>query len=232
MLTIRKTQERGKTEIDWLESYHAFSFDQYYDPEWEHFRMLRVINEDFVKPGAGFHPHSHRDMEIITYILEGALEHKDSMGNGSMIKPGEVQRMSAGTGVTHSEFNPSDKERVHLLQIWILPQKKGIDPGYEQKTFPEALRRDKLCLIVSPKAEKGAVKIHQDAQVYASLLNAGKEIKYSLKSGRHAWIQAAKGAVLLNDTELKAGDGAGISNETSLVFNAKKDSEFLLFDLN
>lgn len=231
MIQIRKAQERGLTEIDWLKSYHTFSFDPYYDPQYDHFRLLRVINEDWVKPGAGFPPHSHRDMEIITYILSGALQHKDSMGNGSVIRPGDVQRMTAGTGVTHSEFNASKKEPVHLFQIWILPEKKGHEPGYEQKKFERKLLEGKLSLIASKEAENGAVKVHQDVQLYASSLKSKQTVVYQVKSGRYGWVQVAEGKLDLNGKALAAGDGAGISDEPSLKFTAKKDSEFLLFDL-
>lgn len=232
MIAVRPANQRGHTIIDWLDSYHTFSFDDYYDPKYTSFRTLRVINEDWVKPGAGFHPHPHRDMEIITYVLEGALEHKDSLGNGSVIRPGEVQRMSAGTGVTHSEFNHSKKEPVHLLQIWIVPEKKGIEPGYEQRTFPEGKRRGKLCLIAGKKGENGAVVIHQDVRVYASILDSKEEINYSMTPDRHSWIQVARGNVKLNGISLKAGDGVAVTDEKSLVFSSAKESEVLLFDLS
>lgn len=223
MITIRHSNERGLTQIDWLKSYHTFSFDQYYDSKHQHFRTLRVINEDWVKPGAGFHPHSHRDMEIITYVLEGALEHQDSMGNGSVIQPGEVQKMSAGTGVTHSEFNASKKEPVHLLQIWILPEKRGLEPGYEQKDFPLEARHNRLSRL--------PIRIHQDAAVYAAVLDKGKKVSHSLQSGRGVWIQMARGEMEVSGNSLKAGDGASLSEEKSIEIKAKKDSEFLLFDL-
>ena len=231
MISIRPSNERGLTEIAWLKSYHTFSFDQYYDPKHTHFRSLRVINEDVVKPDAGFSPHSHQDMEILTYLIEGELEHKDNLGNGSVIRPGEVQRMSAGTGVTHSEFNPSKKNPVHLLQIWILPEKKGLPPGYEQRAFSEKERRGRLSLVASNQPEKDAVKIHQDTQVYASLLKAKESVSHSLKTGRHAWIQVARGEVDLKGHTLKPGDGARVSDEKRVSITAEKDAELLLFDL-
>ncbi len=231
MITVRRAEERGHTVIDWLDSWHTFSFDTYHDPRYENFRSLRVINEDIVKPGAGFHPHSHRDMEIITYLLAGELEHKDSMGNGSVIRPGEVQRMSAGTGVTHSEFNHSKSQPAHLLQIWIYPEKKGLEPGYEQKAFSENQRRGQLCLLASNEPSPKTVKIHQDAQLYGSLLSAQQSISHSFNSGRHGWIQVAKGEIDLNGKLLKAGDGAAVSEEKSVQITSKKDTEILLFDL-
>ena len=231
MISLRLAEERGKTLIDWLESYHTFSFDQYYDPKHAHFRSLRVINEDMVKPGQGFHPHSHRDMEIITYVLKGALEHKDSLGNGSMIRPGDVQRMSAGTGVTHSEFNPSKTEEVHLLQIWILPEQKGLEPGYEQKNFKTKIGKNSLFLIASPKGDDGLVKIHQDVKLFSGLLDSKTQTEYKLGQGRYAWVQVARGKINLNGATMKAGDGAAISDEQSLAISATNESEILLFDL-
>lgn len=223
MIAVRKAAERGHTVIDWLDSYHTFSFDTYCDPRYENFRTLRVINEDRVKPAAGFHPHSHRDMEIITYVLEGELEHKDSLGNGSIIHPGEVQRMSAGTGVRHSEFNPSKKNPVHLLQIWILPEKRGLEPSYEQKTLSPKDCRNKLCAL--------PVTIHQDAKIYASILDQGASVSHSIQKERGVWVQVARGELDLNGHFLKAGDGAAIHEEKAATLTAKKDSEFLLFDL-
>jgi quercetin 2,3-dioxygenase len=231
MITIRKASERGHFDLGWLDTYHTFSFDQYYDPEHMHFRSLRVINEDRVAPGQGFPTHSHRDMEIITYILSGALEHRDSMGNGSVIKPGDVQRMSAGTGVAHSEFNPSDSEQVHLLQIWILPGERNLRPSYEQKFFGEAERKGRLREIASPDGRDGSVTIHQDARVQAALLNANEPLEYRLAAQRHAWIQVARGTVRLNENELKQGDGAAITGESKLVLTAHDSAEVLLFDL-
>lgn len=223
MISLRPAKERGHTRLDWLESYHTFSFDTYFDPKYHNFRSLRVINEDIVKPGGGFHPHSHRDMEIITYVLEGALEHQDSLGNGSVIKPGEVQKMSAGIGVTHSEFNASKKESVHLLQIWIAPSERGLKPGYEQKKFPLEARHNRLSRL--------PVTIHQDAVVYASVLDRGKKVSHSLQSGRGVWIQMVRGEIEVNGSILKAGDGASLTEEKSFEIKAERDSEFLLFDL-
>ena len=193
MITIRRSGERGHFDHGWLNTYHTFSFDQYYDPRYMSFRTLRVINEDFVAPGRGFPKHGHRDMEIITYILEGALKHEDSMGNGSVIRPGDVQRMTAGTGVRHSEQNASDNERVHLLQIWILPHTVGLEPGYEQKAFTEDERRERLRLIASEDGRDGSVQVHQDVTLYASILKAGKEVEHAMDERRYAWIQVARG---------------------------------------
>jgi redox-sensitive bicupin YhaK (pirin superfamily) len=231
MITIRKSEERGHFNFGWLDTYHTFSFDQYYDPAHLHFRSLRVINEDRVAPGQGFPTHSHRDMEIITYILSGALAHRDSMGNGSVISPGDVQRMTAGTGVSHSEYNPSESEAVHLLQIWILPNARNLPPGYEQKTFTDEERRGKLRLIASENGAEGSVTIHQDARVYATLLDAGLRVNHELDTNRYGWIQVARGSVRLNDVDLKAGDGAAASNESVLKLSAVEAAELLLFDL-
>src|SRR2546423_10864653 len=231
MITIRKSEERGHFDFGWLNTYHTFSFDQYFDPAHSHFRSLRVINEDRVRAGQGFPTHSHRDMEIITYILSGSLEHRDSMGNGSVIRPGDVQRMSAGTGVSHSEFNPSQSEPCHLLQIWLMPKLRKLTPSYEQKFFGEDERRGKLCLIAADDGHDGAVTIHQDARVYASLLEAGKSIAYRLDDTRHGWLQIARGSLSLNDRKLDQGDGAAISSESQLSISATDNSEFLLFDL-
>ena len=231
MITIRKSEERGHVNIGWLDTYHTFSFDQYYDPAHMHFRSLRVINEDRVQPGHGFPTHSHRDMEIITYILSGALEHRDSMGTGSVIRPGDVQRMSAGTGVSHSEFNPSDTELVHLLQIWILPRERGLPPSYEQKFFSEEERRRKLRLIASDDGRDGSVTINQDARVYATILDAGQTVVHSLEENRYAWLQVARGTIRLDEAELKQGDGAAVSKENELVIAAHDQAEVLLFDL-
>jgi quercetin 2,3-dioxygenase len=231
MITIRKSEERGHVNMGWLNTYHTFSFDQYFDPAHMHFRSLRVINEDRVQPGHGFPTHSHRDMEIITYILSGALEHRDSMGTGSVIRPGDVQRMSAGTGVSHSEFNPSDTELVHLLQIWILPRERGLPPSYEQKFFSEEERRRKLRLIASDDGRDGSVTINQDARVYATILDAGQTVVHSLEENRYAWLQVARGTIRLDEAELKQGDGAAVSKENELVIAAHDQAEVLLFDL-
>jgi hypothetical protein len=231
MINIRHSEERGGGDFGWLKTHHSFSFDTYHDPRFMGFRSLRVINEDWVQAGHGFPMHPHRDMEIITYVLEGALEHKDSMGNGSTIRPGDGQRMSAGTGVRHSEANSSKTDAAHLLQIWILPDRRGHEPGYEQKVFPEADKRGKLRLIASPDGTDGSVTIHQDAKLYVSLLQPGQEVKHDLGSGRYAWLQVAKGAVELNGQSLKQGDGAAVSNEQRLIVKGTKDAEVLLFDL-
>ena len=231
MITIRKSEDRGHFDFGWLDTYHTFSFDQYYDPAHMHFRSLRVINEDRVQPAHGFPTHSHRDMEIITYILSGALEHRDSMGNGSVIRPGDVQRMSAGTGVSHSEFNPSDTEPVHLLQIWILPETGGLPPSYEEKHFSNEERRDRLRLIASKDGRDGSVRIHQDAQLYATALDAGKTVVHTLAENRYAWLQVARGTIRLNEIELKQGDGAAVRKESELRITAHDQAELLLFDL-
>ena len=231
MITIRKSAERGHFDHGWLDTYHTFSFDQYHDPAHVHFRKLRVINEDLVAPAHGFPMHAHRDMEIITYILSGELEHRDSMGNGSVIRPGDVQRMTAGTGVRHSEFNPSRTEACHLLQIWILPNARDLTPGYEQKFFADDERKGKLKLIASTDGRDGAVAINQDARVYASLLDRGESITHRLSEGRHGWLQVAKGSVELNGQKLEQGDGAAVSDEPEVTVKGAKDSEVLLFDL-
>jgi hypothetical protein len=231
MITIRPARERGHADHGWLDTWHTFSFADYYDPRHMGFRALRVINEDFVAPGRGFPTHGHRDMEIITYVLEGALEHRDSLGTGSVIRPGEVQRMSAGTGVRHSEANPSASEPLHLLQIWIEPSKSGIAPGYEQKTFAEADKRGRLRLVASPDGAEGSVAIHQDARVYATVLGPGQQVVHRLTPGRHAWLHVARGAVTLNGRRLSAGDGASIADETSVTLAGDTEAEALLFDL-
>jgi len=230
MIHVRKADERGHFDHGWLDTYHTFSFADYYDPGSMGFRALRVINEDRVKPGHGFGTHSHRDMEIVTYVLEGSLAHRDSMGTGSVIRPGEVQRMSAGTGVLHSETNPSRDESVHFLQIWILPERRDIEPGYEQKAFPAAERKDHLRLVASHDGSDGSLTIHQDAKLFAGTLTDGKTITYELPKGRYAWLQVARGTVELNGQSLHAGDGAAIEDERTL--NLRGDGEILLFDLN
>ena len=231
MITRRPADERGSTRTGWLDSWHTFSFNRYYDPRHMGFRDLRVINEDFVAPATGFGAHSHSDMEIITYIVSGALEHKDSMGNTSVIRPGDAQRMSAGTGVTHSEHNPSADTPTHLLQIWILPEREGLPPGYEQREFVSEGASGGLRLIASRTASDGAVKVHQDVEVYAATLGEGEEVAYELRSGRHAWVQLIKGSLRVNDVELRAGDGAAVSEEDRLLMRAVEPSEMLLFDL-
>jgi redox-sensitive bicupin YhaK (pirin superfamily) len=235
MIRIRKAAERGHADHGWLNSYHSFSFADYYDPANMGFRSLRVINEDWVAPGRGFHTHGHKDMEIITYVLEGALEHKDSLGTGSVIRPGEVQRMSAGSGIQHSEFNPSPKEPLHLLQIWIQPEQKNLEPGYEQREFPAAERQRKLRLLASRDGRDGSLRIHQDADLYATVLGGpGQEVAHALPASRHAWLQVTRGSVTLNGETLAAGDGAAITSEPALKISANGSqghSEFLLFDL-
>lgn len=231
MLRIRKASERGHADHGWLNTYHTFSFADYYDPQQMGFRDLRVINEDRVQPKEGFPTHPHRDMEIVTYVLEGALEHKDSMGNGSVIRPGEVQRMSAGTGITHSEFNHSGSEQVHFLQIWILPEKKGVTPSYEQTFFPDAEKRKNLRLIASRDGRNGSVTINQDVNLYAALLEQGEAIAHVVPAGRHVWLQVARGSVEMNGQLLEAGDGAAVSDEDQVVVTGKEKAEVLLFDL-
>ncbi len=231
MLTIRPAGDRGHAYHGWLDSYHTFSFANYYDPKHMGFRDLRVINEDRIAPGMGFGTHSHRDMEIITFVLEGAVEHKDSIGNIGTIKPGEVQRMSAGTGIQHSEYNPSDKNLTHLLQIWILPDRQGIEPGYEQVAFSREERLGKLRLIASPDGRDRAVTIHQNVELYTAVLEPGNEVSYVLKPDRHAWLQVTRGEVTVNSHNLKAGDGVAIALEKELTAIANTEAEILLFDL-
>ena len=231
MINIRRSEERGGGDYGWLNTKHTFSFDQYHDPKWMSFRSLRVINEDHVAPDVGFPTHPHRDMEIITYLLSGALEHKDSLGTGSIIRPGDGQRMSAGRGIRHSEMNASKTEPAHLLQIWIMPDKQGYEPSYEQKAFPNDEKRGKLRLIASPDGADGSVTIHQDAKLYVSLLLPGQEVRHELGKGRYAWLQVAKGAVDLNGKKMAQGDGAGVSDEAALTIKGLEDAEVLLFDL-
>jgi len=231
MLMLRKSEERGHANHGWLDSYHSFSFADYYDPRFMGFRSLRVINEDRVQPGRGFGMHGHRDMEIITYILAGALEHKDSMGNGSVIRPGDVQRMSAGTGVMHSEFNASREETVHLLQIWIEPNVTGIAPGYEEKHFDAASKRGRLRLIASPDGRDGSVVIHQDAAVYATLLDGNERVIHLLAAGRGAYVYVARGTVTVNGQTLAAGDALQAETADEIVFEKSEKAELLLFDL-
>jgi redox-sensitive bicupin YhaK (pirin superfamily) len=232
MISVRPAEQRGIASFGWLDSRHTFSFGHYYDPKHMGFGPLRVINEDRVRPGAGFDTHGHRDMEIISYVLEGALEHRDSIGGGSIIRPGDVQRMSAGTGVRHSEFNHSASEPVHFLQIWLLPNEEGLAPSYEQKSFADAERRGRLRLVVSFDARDGSARIHQDADVYASLLDKDESATHALRVGRRGWIQVVRGAIELNGKSLVAGDGASASDVPELHVAATADgSEFLLFDL-
>ena len=232
MIEIRHAGERGTAKLGWLDSRHTFSFGDYHDPRYMGFGPLRVINEDRVRQGRGFDTHGHRDMEIVSYVLEGALEHKDSIGTGSVIRPGDVQRMSAGTGVRHSEFNPSPNEPVHFLQIWLQPDREGITPSYEQKNFTDDDKRGRLRLVASPDGRDGSVVIHQDAAIYASLLNDDEQVTHTLRPGRKGWVQVARGTVEVNGEVLGAGDGAAIADETRLIFTARSDdAEFLLFDL-
>jgi redox-sensitive bicupin YhaK (pirin superfamily) len=230
MIQVRRAKERGHAQHGWLESYHTFSFADYYDPMFMGFRALRVINEDRVQPGQGFGTHPHRDMEIVTYVLDGALEHKDSLGTGSIIRPGEVQRMSAGTGVTHSEFNHSRTELVHFLQIWILPEEEGLPPSYEQRAFPQAERANRLRLVASRDARDGSVKLHQDVDVYAAIFSSGATLEHTLQGGRHAWLQVARGRLSVNDQVLSVGDGAAL-NTSAVKLAAREPAEILLFDL-
>jgi len=234
MITIRKSQDRGQANHGWLNSSHSFSFGSYYDPAHMGFGPLRVINDDHVEPGEGFGTHAHKDMEIISYVLEGALEHKDSIGGDgthSVIRPGEVQRMTAGTGIRHSEFNHSKTDQVHFLQIWIEPDAKGLAPGYEQKTFALNTRSDQLRLIASKNARSGSLTIHQDADVYTANLSKGAAVNHTLAEGRRVWVQVANGAVAINGKPITTGDGAAITDELLITLTATKDSEVLLFDM-
>jgi len=232
MITVRPAAERGIANFGWLDSRHSFSFGHYYDPAHMGFGPLRVINEDRVRPGAGFDTHGHRDMEIISYVLEGALAHKDSIGTGSVIRPGDVQRMSAGSGVRHSEFNDSDSDPVHFLQIWLLPDEEGLTPSYEQKTFGDGEKRNRLRLVASHDGRDGSVRIHQDADLYASLLDKDAVVAHALAKGRRGWIQVVRGAVEVNGKTLHTGDGAAASELPTLHLTGKADgTEFLLFDL-
>jgi quercetin 2,3-dioxygenase len=231
MIEIRKSSERGHSNHGWLDTHFTFSFADYFDPQHVQFRTLRVLNDDRVAPGAGFPEHPHRDMEIVTYVLEGGLQHRDSMGNGSVIRPGDVQYMSAGSGVTHSEFNPSKTEALRLLQIWMFPKEKGLKPLYDQKTFSAEEKRGKLRLVASPDGRDGSVKIRQDNELYATMLGHGDVVRHELQPERHAYVQVARGSVKLNGTTLDEGDGAAVSSEKSLELAGVKDAEVLLFDL-
>lgn len=232
MIAVRRADERGHFDHGWLDTRHTFSFASYYDPRYVGFGPLRVINEDRVAPAMGFGTHPHRDMEILSYVLSGELAHKDSTGGGSTIRYGDVQRMTAGTGVAHSEFNPSDDSPVHFLQIWLHPERSGLTPGYEEKHFTREAKTDRLKLIASRDARDGALRIHQDADVFASILNAGSTLEHSLRGGRRAWIQVALGSILVDGERLEAGDGASIENaDTVRIEGVAGESEFLLFDL-
>src|SRR5580698_6088080 len=228
MIQVRPSEERGHNKLSWLDTRFSFSFAEYHDPEHVQFRSLRVLNEDVVAPGQGFGMHPHRDMEILTWILDGSLEHRDSMGTGAVVRPGELQHMTAGTGVMHSEFNPSPKDPVHLLQIWILPERKGLKPSYEQLSFADRDLRNQFALVAGPEAP---LTIHQDASLYIARLDLGVNVTQTLERGRHAWVQVAKGSVKVNGKQLNAGDGAAVSNETEVRVQATKQSEVLLFDL-
>ena len=231
MITIRRADERGHFNHGWLNTYHTFSFADYHDPGHMGFRDLRVINEDRVQPGSGFGTHGHRDMEILSYVLEGGLEHRDSLGNGGVVRPGEVQRMSAGTGVRHSESNASKSDPLHFLQIWIQPSRAGLDPGYEQKMFGLEERKNHLRLIASPDGADGSLSINQDVRLYTTVLDRGQKAEHQLDPGRYGWLQVARGQVELNGQILRESDGAAVSNEGSITILGNGDSEILLFDL-
>jgi quercetin 2,3-dioxygenase len=231
MITVRPASERGQGQYGWLDTRHTFSFNNYHDPRHTSFRALRVMNEDWIAPGQGFGTHGHRDMEIVTYVLEGALAHKDSLGNGSVLRPGEFQRMTAGTGIEHSEFNPSDSEPVHLYQIWLFPERRGLVPSYDQRAFAEGERQGKLRVVASPDGRDGSLTIHQDAEVFLSTLDVGNQVTHELAPGRHAWIQVLRGAVKLKDMTLSAGDGAAVSDESLVYLGAVEPAEVMLFDL-
>ncbi len=233
-ITVRRSSERGHADHGWLNTYHTFSFSEYYDPDHMGFRVLRVINEDRVAPGEGFGTHGHKDMEIVSYVIEGALAHKDSMGNGSTIRPGDFQRMSAGTGVRHSEFNGSDSEPVHFLQIWVLPEKDGLKPGYEQKSYPAAERTGQLTLVVSRDGHAGSMRWNQDARLFSAILTPGEDIEDRIPEGRYGWVQVVKGVLGLNGETLSAGDGAAITKAGTLSLSTPVSgpgAEILLFDL-
>jgi redox-sensitive bicupin YhaK (pirin superfamily) len=232
MITVRHAGERGTANLGWLDSRHTFSFGHYYDPNQMGFGPLRVINEDRVRAGGGFDTHGHRDMEIISYVLEGALEHKDSIGTGSVIRPGDVQVMSAGTGIRHSEFNHSKKDPVHFLQIWVMPDRQGLKPRYDQKNFPDMEKRGRLRLVGSPDGRDGSIIIHQDAEIYASLLASGEAVTHVLRPGRGGWVQVVRGAIEVNGQSVSAGDGVAVRDEPELTVRSRADgSEVLVFDL-
>jgi len=231
MIAVRKAEDRGASRISWLDSHHTFSFAEYYDPQNMGFRSLRVINDDTVAPAGGFGTHAHRDMEIITYVLDGALEHADSLGTGSVIRPGDVQKMSAGTGIRHSEFNHSKTSPVHFLQIWIVPDRGGVQPSYEQIHFPREAKLGKLLLVASNEKRDGLIHVQQDAKLYVTVLEGNQRVEHTLAAGRHAWIHVARGSVHVNGQLLKAGDGAAITSESKLEISAAPEGEVLLFDL-
>ena len=231
MIAFRDRMARGQSRTGWLDSRHTFSFGQYQDPAHMGFRSLRVINEDRVIPGAGFPRHGHSDMEIISYVLEGALEHKDSLGNGTVIRPGDVQRMSAGTGILHSEFNPSKVDPVHFLQMWIIPDRAGLPPSYEQKAFPIEERRGRLRLVAGPDNRDSTITVHQDARLFVANLKVNERVVHEIERGRGIWLQLARGIVTVNGTQMREGDGAAVEDEPAIAIEADTDAEFLLFDL-
>jgi redox-sensitive bicupin YhaK (pirin superfamily) len=231
MITVRSASQRGQTRLSWLDSRHTFSFNAYVDPHWMGFRTLRVINDDRVAGGGGFGTHPHRDMEILSVVISGSLEHRDSLGTGSVIPAGEVQRMTAGTGIEHSEFNHSEAEAVRFLQIWIVPERRGLPPSYEQRAFPAAERRGRWRLIASRSGREGSLTVHQDVDVFASLIGAGDEVVHTLRAGRAAWLQVVRGAIHLNRTALAEGDGAAVEDEATFAVRAESDAELMLFDL-
>jgi redox-sensitive bicupin YhaK (pirin superfamily) len=231
MIRVRGAAERGRFDHGWLDTRHTFSFGRYYDPRCMGFRALRVINEDWVEPGRGFGAHPHENMEIVTYVLEGMLEHQDSLGNGGMIRPGELQRMTAGTGIVHSEANPSAAERVHLDQIWMLPERDGLKPSYEQRAFPDEDRRNRLRVVASPDGRDGSLTIRQDASLYLGTLEAGRRVSHAVAPGRHAWLQLLRGAARVNGRAVGEGDGVAISEEPAVEVTSDGESEVLVFDL-
>ncbi len=231
MIRIRPAKARGQVQLGWLDSRHSFSFGHYYDPAHMGFGPLRVINEDRVAPGAGFPTHGHKDMEILSYVLDGALEHRDSIGTGSIIRPGEVQRMTAGKGIRHSEYNPSQEEPVHFLQIWVEPERDGLAPSYEQKAFPEEERRNRLRLVAARDGREGALTVHQDVALFSSLLDGGETLVHPLQAGRGAWLQLVRGGIAVNGEKLAAGDGAALAETPEVTIEGAEDSELLLFDL-
>jgi hypothetical protein len=231
MIAVRRASERGQGQYGWLDTRHTFSFNNYHDPRHTSFRVLRVMNEDWIAPGQGFGTHGHRDMEIVTYVLEGALAHKDSLGNGSVLRPGEFQRMTAGTGIEHSEFNPSESEPVHLYQIWLFPKSRGLAPSYDQRAFADDQRQGKLRVVASPDGRDGSLTIHQDAEVFLTTLDVGNQVTHQLAPGRHAWIQVLRGAVTLQNVSLSAGDGAAVSDDSLVTLVAAQSSEVMVFDL-
>jgi redox-sensitive bicupin YhaK (pirin superfamily) len=231
MIRVRRASERGHFDHGWLDTYHSFSFSRYHDPRHMGFRALRVINEDRVAPGRGFGTHPHEDMEIVTYVLDGSLAHRDSLGTGSEIRPGELQRMTAGTGITHSEFNPSATEPVHLYQIWLEPEREGLEPSYEQREFPKHERKNRLRLVASPDGRDGSLTIRQDARLFLATLDGERSVTHPVAPGRHAWLQVLKGKIDINGRSLNAGDGAAVSEESELTIRSDATSEVLLFDL-